>query len=220
VIDSLILTAGLMAFSGYIYFFLISVLVLMSFIWVNSENEAFFQSCVVVAALVYVVCNLVGFDLTAARGLSTVNMIGIAVVYLITGLIWSFTKWYLKLVDIRTKFEEVKLQTEEQLKLPEHIFELEQLNEAELQLNKKYWATIYSALGKDTWSALTYKQGVEGIKPKAAKYKEDIVKWIMFWPISAVWTLINDPFRKIGNFLFERFKNSYQRLSDFAFKDM
>jgi len=57
----------------------------------------------------------------------------------------------------------------------------------------------------------------QSIKPMASKHKTSITEWIAFWPISFVWTMINDPVRKIVNYIFSRIKNLFQRMSDSMF---
>lgn len=58
---------------------------------------------------------------------------------------------------------------------------------------------------------------VQRIKPEASKHKAAITEWIAFWPISFAWTMLNDPVRKIVNYIFSRIKGTFQRMSDSMF---
>ena len=40
-----------------------------------------------------------------------------------------------------------------------------------------------------------------------------------YWPISASWTIINDPIRRMYNSIFKRLDKVYVKISDKVFKD-
>lgn len=44
--------------------------------------------------------------------------------------------------------------------------------------------------------------------------REKIITWIIVWVPSMTWFLINDPVRRVGNFIYYSLSNSYQRMSD------
>lgn len=74
--------------------------------------------------------------------------------------------------------------------------------------------------GSDHYGASSYR-GVSLLKrPAAAESKGKITAWMIFWPFSAVGTVLNDPVRRLFAFLFGRFKHLYQRMSDRVFKDV
>lgn len=58
---------------------------------------------------------------------------------------------------------------------------------------------------------------VDAIKPQASKHKAAICEWIAFWPVSFTWTMINDPVRKVVNYIFSRIKGTFQKMSDSMF---
>jgi hypothetical protein len=61
---------------------------------------------------------------------------------------------------------------------------------------------------------------VAAIKPEAAKHKAAITEWIAFWPMSFAWTVLNDPVRKIVNYIFSRIKGTFQKMSDKMFAEV
>jgi hypothetical protein len=61
---------------------------------------------------------------------------------------------------------------------------------------------------------------VDAIKPEAAKHKAAITEWIAFWPMSLTWTVLNDPVRKIVNYIFSRIKGTFQKMSDKMFAEV
>ena len=57
-------------------------------------------------------------------------------------------------------------------------------------------------------------------KFKASENKERILGWMMYWPMSISWTVINDPVRKIVMGIFNRFNGLFDRISDRITKDL
>ena len=55
--------------------------------------------------------------------------------------------------------------------------------------------------------------------PKVASNKGKIISWMTYWPISASWTIINDPIRRMYNSIFKRLDKVYVKISDKVFKD-
>lgn len=51
-------------------------------------------------------------------------------------------------------------------------------------------------------------------KFEASYNKERIINWMIYWPISAIWTLINQPIRKIFNRIYTGVEKQFQRISD------
>lgn len=60
-------------------------------------------------------------------------------------------------------------------------------------------------------------QTLHDIRPSAAKHKAMITEWILYWPVSFVWTMLNDPLVRCVNFMFGRLRNLYQSMSDKMF---
>lgn len=50
--------------------------------------------------------------------------------------------------------------------------------------------------------------------------KERILNWMIYWPLSALWTTINQPVRKLFNEIFRKVEGSYQKMSDNITKDL
>jgi hypothetical protein len=49
--------------------------------------------------------------------------------------------------------------------------------------------------------------------------KTRIINWMMYWPISAIWTLINQPFRRLFLYLYGRFEKVFVSITDHIGKD-
>ena len=53
--------------------------------------------------------------------------------------------------------------------------------------------------------------------PKVSDHKSNIMLWMSYWPISAIWTIINDPIKKLFTLIFNKIKNGMQAMSDNIF---
>lgn len=69
-------------------------------------------------------------------------------------------------------------------------------------------------------STFRYKGDYQKIPPQTSDNKSRIVLWMTYWPVSMTWTLINDPIRKIFNWIYEVTAKSFQSDSDKVFADI
>jgi hypothetical protein len=53
--------------------------------------------------------------------------------------------------------------------------------------------------------------------PKVEYHAGRIIGWMEFWPISLVWTLINDPIRAFFEFIFLKTKGLFQSIANSAY---
>ncbi|MEI8270743.1 MAG: hypothetical protein WCG45_05215, partial [bacterium] len=51
-------------------------------------------------------------------------------------------------------------------------------------------------------------------KPEPEEYKSRIVGWIAYWPIHLLFSLINDPFKAVGKFIYRTFYTKLKSISD------
>jgi hypothetical protein len=126
--------------------------------------------------------------------------------YLVVGVIWSFAKWFSYLMNFRDRLREKKAAflTSRGIKgfdasafIPEDL-----LKDFQDYLGSRY----------DDSRTLR-------VKPQASDNKARIVAWMSFWPFSFIGTVLNDPIRRLFNFLFNQFKALYQRMSDHVFRN-
>lgn len=60
----------------------------------------------------------------------------------------------------------------------------------------------------------------EDLFPDWAEYKGKLVKWIIWWPMSAFWTLLSDPIARFANWVVLRFRNVYKAIATRIFKNV
>jgi len=124
------------------------------------------------------------------------------VVYLVVGVLWSFGKWYFFLSKVREKYLELKDEYSSSLQSLYHAVD------SELNFYKR---VDYNSLDKNP------NQISEAIKPQVSAHKASITRWIICWPLSFVWTMLNDPLRKLADTIFSHIKSVFQKMSDKMF---
>lgn len=52
----------------------------------------------------------------------------------------------------------------------------------------------------------------------AGNYKSEISLWILFWPVNALWTIFDDPIRRIVRRIYVELQGVYKRITDYHLK--
>jgi len=128
--------------------------------------------------------------------------------YLAVGIAWSFAKWFSYLMSFRDTFRTQK----------EAFIKSKGLNpdaQIPVEMQEELRKFIQDNIG---WGNQHRSQLYSMERPRATKNKARITAWASFWPFSFVGTLLNDPVRRLFNFLFNQFKALYQRMADWVFR--
>ncbi len=123
--------------------------------------------------------------------------------YIVVGVAWSFVKWFSYLRKFRDHFRELKQKFLERKSLTGPDIDEPFLSEFKDSLRHQY----------------EYRDVQSGQKPTAAENKARITAWMAFWPCSMLSTLLNDPIRRLFKFLFNLLKSTFQKLSDYVFRN-
>lgn len=125
--------------------------------------------------------------------------------YFVVGIIYSFIKWYFYLRNIKEKYIIYKV------------------NWIRNNLAEKRWGeitnwsnpTIPEDMKQDWEEKLQYQSQfwlfICG-KIISSDHKSRITAWVAWWPISGAWTLLNDPIKRMANYLFNQFKEIYNKI--------
>ena len=151
-------------------------------------------------------------------------------VYIAFGIFWAFIKWFFHLKNISRGYEAIKLEAtkkynefsndiKEKKTLKDIIYDVWTTNSSKCPgMNiKKIEKFVENPNGKGG------NYVIEGYKiqiPAAADNKSLIISWILHWPISVTWTMINDPIKKVVNYIFEQIKGLFQKISNSIFRDI
>ncbi len=128
--------------------------------------------------------------------------------YVVVGVAWSFAKWFSYLMSFRDAFREQKEAFCKKNSLdPQSPVPEEKLPAFDTYLSQNVG-----------WSAAHRGQLLSRERPRASRNKGRITAWASFWPFSVVGTVLNDPIRRLFNFLFNQFKALYQKMADWVFR--
>lgn len=138
-------------------------------------------------------------------------------VYFAIGSAWSILKWFSFVRNKAESFGEYKLKY------------IEQINKNGKDRDGDEWVDIPVAANtsipkssmddfEEFLNRKGYKAYSEGMIPAASENKDRITTWIVWWPTSALWTLINDPIRKLAEKLYASLQGVYSKISQQAFK--
>jgi len=198
-------------FSAFIFF------VIMAF----SENEKNVMAFISLAAFVVIMEWAGTTNILHTITSDPLYIVKWTAMYFVIGSIWSIVKWFSYVRNKAERFGELKLEYikkvnrngKERAKNPDYDF-------TPIEVDVK---TVIPESSKDDFLSflrdkyyLGYSE--DSILPLASNNKDRLVSWIIWWPTSALWTLINDPIRKIAEKLYAGMQGIYSKISQQAFK--
>jgi hypothetical protein len=119
------------------------------------------------------------------------------VCYIGLGIGWSIFKWYMKLKKEANSYNTVKADFLKSKGVTELTPELA----SEFQSSPTYWTKTSEPLS-------------------AKSYKDDIIRWIAYWPFSMIGFVFREFFIKIFDNIYELLQGTYQKMSNNVFKDI
>jgi hypothetical protein len=125
--------------------------------------------------------------------------------YVILGVVWSFIKWNEKVKKVFSKFKEIKSSITGKLDSTEKMKELIISLRGEFKDDDGVSISFYES---DTITTIAEK-----ITPIGLKNKGLITSWIMYWPLSLLGTLLNNPFRRFFNYIYDSVSGLYDKIT-------
>lgn len=183
---------------GTVGFWVFGVLVFILLIAaVEYEKPGLATLSLVVAGLVlWLFGNVNVFALAAADPLLA---LGLTAGYFAVGALWSLAKWWFYVRRQRERYDELKTAFLKQHGCPEK-------------------GPVPDRL-KAIWKARRpHYNSYE--KPQARENKGRILTWMIYWPWSCVWTILNDPVKRLWKSIFNAMKAIFQKVADSAYKDV
>jgi hypothetical protein len=133
--------------------------------------------------------------------------------YLVVGVVWSFLKWN---EFVKRKIELFKkIRAEVIVTRPEfsdtNYKDIDYLCER-LRANgfKGIWLYQVKSIGEI----------ILKITPIGSENKSSIIAWISYWPLSLLATLLNNPFRRLFEYVYSLVANAYDKISQRHFKSL
>ncbi len=150
-----------------------------------------------------------------------------AAAYYACGGVWSFIKWFSFISKRADAFGEAKLDFLRGLNKNANRADAGHQLEVNIKtpIPPEYINVFKSVLRNSdhhfnhiaTHDYETGGSDLDDIVPLASTNKERIVTWILWWPTSAFWTILNDPLVRLANWMYARFQGMYTRIANRAF---
>jgi hypothetical protein len=134
------------------------------------------------------------FSLALSHPLHVAYIVG---AYFVAGALWSVAKWYFFVRERRRKYNDVRAKFLEAKGLPTDGPIPDEHKEA---FSKNYDLKEYRN------------------RPRIRDNKAIVTGWLAFWPVSAAWTLLNDPIRRIFEWIYETLHGVYEGISAYVYR--
>ena len=83
----------------------------------------------------------------------------------------------------------------------------------------KWWFFVNNLANKRREElAIGYRMGTT--KPLVSDNKRRIMTWMCFWPYSFIWTIIDDPIRRVFKAIYRRIRVRLEKIADKAFEGL
>lgn len=186
---------GLLVIGSLWFWVLVALVVVIEFFMVEYENPTAATFTLIGA---FVLLAIFGdFNLWHAVRSNPVEA-GIAgASYFLLGAVWSVGKWWFYVKDLYSQYQEARAKF-----MQDHG---KNANELMGDTLKDMWKKSYSSMHLS--------------KPKIREHKGRIMVWMTYWPWSMVWTVVNDPVKKIFAAIFKELQGLYQKIADSVYKD-
>ena len=198
---------------GTLWFWAFTACMFGWLIFLTEETESYFLATFSLIAFVWL--------MSSANGVSVlVNpliWLKWGIVYFAIGSAWSFLKWFSflhktkdQLRDLKTRY--LKVYSRENIKLDADgkFSDVDFPQFAEYLNNAQYLNVGYISI--------TIKERADVIPTVKGRYG-DLIRWIIWWPMSAFWTILNDPLRRIAQALVRAFRGVYTRIAQSVFSE-
>jgi hypothetical protein len=201
---------------GMIGWWLFTVGFLIWIFWAVENDSGIGSACCLILYLLFVQflmrTDIFGNFIRDPRG-SALCILG----YLFIGFLWSFVKWWLFVNKIANKRREARKDFTEEYGIRDQEFSAIPVADKE-----KYGRDTTNFVKKpnreDEWLVRIRRENLQ--KPKVSDNKNKIAMWVMYWPVSLVWSLLNDFVKKIIKQLVLAFRKSYEAITNIAFKNL
>jgi hypothetical protein len=183
----------LLAIGGLGFWSLIAIETILLLCWIEWEYSGLATlSVLVTAAIMQFACHvdMIGY-VQANPQIVLYGLLG----YFLTGTVWSIMKWWFFVKGERRRYNEFKA---------EFLYD-NGIKDGILPDNLK---------PQFLHDLPTYGSDKIEIRPQVGNHKARIYLWIAYWPWSMLWTIVNDPIRRICREIYEQIKSNLQKISD------
>jgi hypothetical protein len=112
--------------------------------------------------------------------------------YLVVACVWGFVKWYLFLKNKAREYQEARRNF--------------------LVSNGHKDAKFDTGVPDDLRVEWAKRRSFEAVRPVASRHKDVILMWMTYWPVSMLWTLVEDTITHLYNLCAARLERMSERL--------
>lgn len=189
--------------------FWLSLVILGTIIFWNIENEEVGVSTlttIIFVTLVLWANDLSLWGLIKANPIETLMFIG---AYFLAGTLWAICKWYFYIRRYNYEYNDIKTRFfRETDKSSVEQFSTDQMKEFRYQVIRAF-----------NGMAGRYRSNTFEF-PLASERKTAILGWMMYWPYSMTWTLINDPVKRAFITIYRNIAGGLDRMTNSLTKDI
>jgi len=198
----------MLVFGGVLFWILIAAIGIV--ILASVEYEKPVLSTISVVGFFVLLAYLGDFSLWAfVVHHPTWSLIGLAA-YVFFGVCWSYCKWHFFVVSMAQRYNENFRERVELIKQYEN-------EKREKRESGSEWITMRKLDSLSNKIHCCESEMSLNRKPEAKKFKRRIMIWMVHWPWSCIWTIINDPIKKLFKYIFRKLQAFYQRIADKAY---
>ena len=200
----------LFAYPGLYFWILIAAasLALLSFM----ENEKGLLATVTVVATVCLLHYFGGKHIFGYVAQHKLQILYFSLAYFGLGVFWGINKWWFFVRRERARYD--------------HAYERFNVDRKSIEEHRRTKSEIPWNLAKTerlTWAdcvkAGNYDDCAFIYKPNYKKHKGKLLMWMTYWPWSFLWTMMDDPVKKLFNAAIDAVRSVLDRISDRAFRD-
>ena len=196
------------------FWILMGVLTVSMFIWIEWEKGFFASFTVIGTILVMQFLMEINILRYVWENLGTMLMYG--GLYFVAGTVWSVIKWWFFVHRHLDRYENAKL-----VFLREKNVDAIRGEEIPDALKAEWTANVgkyYRPMSDEYIRPDDVRP--KNIRPKAYSHKSRVLMWMTYWPWSLVWTVINDPIKRLFREIYYRIANLLDNISKHVFRNV
>ena len=202
----LLATVGGLFLFGTLWFWIVSSVIFGWLIFLTEGEESHtFGAGLVLVGFVWIMSSVNDISVIA----NPLLWLKWVTVYLVVGIVWSVIKWFSflhKQKDILNGLKEVYIERNKLELIAKRISDSDWLGFVKYLSDHDYKPNGYDKIKKRS-----------DVIPTVKGRFSDLTRWIVWWPMSAFWTILNDPLRRVAEALVRALKGVYTRIANSVF---
>lgn len=175
------------------------------------EHEYAIRSGITVAAYIAFLQFLIKIDVIGSIAQHPLKSIIIALIYLFIGFIWSIIKWAIYVNKKALAYKEKRYEFLTDKRRISRVMEL-------YNLGDKNDITLDTQIHRDLMDEWKRNESILVSIPVVHENKNKISHWLIYWPASMIWSLLNDFIRNAVNMIVLKVRFIYEAITKNAYK--